>query len=253
MPGSVAIALVLSTVAGLSTLIGSFLAIFVRKPGSRFMALTLGFSAGVMILVSFMELLTGGIEMVGFIPAYVAFFAGMLAMFLLDVLIPHQYLAERAPAGKADGGLLKTGLLVALGIGIHNFPEGMATLAGTLQDVSLGAAIAVAIALHNIPEGLAVSMPVYAATGSRRTAFLWSFLAGIAEPAGAAVAALVLLPFLNGGILGLLLSVVAGVMVFITLDELVPVARSFGEAHVSIIGAALGMAVMVVSLWVLRG
>ncbi len=232
MAGNVAIALVLSTFAGLSTTIGSFSAIFVRKPGARFMAFTLGFPAGVMILLSFMELLTGGIELVGFVPAYIAFFAGMLGLFVVDVLIPHEHMAERHTAGEAQEGLLKTGLLVALGISIHNFPEGMATLTGTLQDVSLGTAIAVAIALHNIPEGLAVSVPVHAATGSRSKAFLWSFLAGVGEPVGAAVAALVLLPFLNDAVLGLMVSAVAGVMLFISLDELVPVARSLGR-HIS--------------------
>ncbi len=253
MPGNVAIALVLTALAGLSTTIGSLLGILVRKPGPRFMALTLGFSGGVMILVSFVELLAGGIEAVGFGLAHVAFFAGMLGMFLIDFLIPHEYMAERHKTeGRAQETLLKTGLLVALGIGIHNFPEGMATFAGTLQDVSLGAAIAVAIAIHNIPEGLAVSAPVYAATGSRSKAFLWSFLSGVAEPVGAVVAALILLPFLNATVLGLMLSVVAGIMVFISLDELVPVARSFGQEHLSIAGVVMGMAVMAASLWMLR-
>ena len=147
--------------------------------------------------------------------------------------------------------MVRTAMLVALGIGIHNFPEGMATLTGTLQDVNLGVAIALAIALHNIPEGLAVSVPIYAATGSRRKAFLWSFLAGLAEPAGAVVAALLLLPILSDEVLGLMLSAVAGVMVFISLDELLPASRSFGEAHLSIIGVLMGMAVMVLSLWVI--
>ncbi len=253
MAGNVAIALVLTALAGLSTTIGSLLGILVRKPGPRFMALTLGFSGGVMILVSFVELLAGGIEAVGFGLAHVAFFAGMLGMFLIDFLIPHEYMAERHKTeGRTQETLLKTSLLVALGIGIHNFPEGMATFAGTLQDVSLGAAIAVAIAIHNIPEGLAVSAPVYAATGSRSKAFLWSFLSGVAEPVGAVVAALILLPFLNATVLGLMLSVVAGIMVFISLDELVPVARSFGQEHLSIAGVVMGMAVMAASLWMLR-
>ncbi len=253
MAGNVPTALVLTALAGLSTTIGSLLGIFVRKPGPRFMALTLGFSGGVMILVSFVELLAGGIEAVGFGLAHVAFFAGMLGMFLIDILIPHEYMAERHKTeGRAQETLLKTGLLVALGIGIHNFPEGMATFAGTLQDVSLGAAIAVAIAIHNIPEGLAVSAPVYAATGSRSRAFLWSFLSGVAEPVGAVVAALILLPFLNATVLGLMLSSVAGIMVFISLDELVPVARSFGQEHLSIVGVVVGMAVMAASLWILR-
>lgn len=118
---------------------------------------------------------------------------------------------------------------MALGIGVHNFPEGMATLAGSLHDVSLGAAIAVAIGVHNMPEGLAVSAPIYAATGSRSMALLWSFLAGVAEPVGVTAAALFLLPWLNDQVLGMTLSGVAGLVVFISLDELVPVGRSFGQ------------------------
>ena len=148
--------------------------------------------------------------------------------------------------------MLKTGLLVALGIGIHNFPEGMASFVGALKDPSLGIAIAVAIAIHNIPEGLAVSAPVYAATGSRGKAFLWSFLSGVAEPIEAGLAALLLLPFLNDAVLGFVLAVVAGIMVFISLDELLPAARSFGEEHLSIVGVVGGMVVMAVSLWLLR-
>lgn len=252
MQGNIGLALLLSTLAGLSTTVGALLALFVSKPGSRFMSLSLGFSAGVMLVLSFMELLAHGISAVGFGPAYAAFFAGMLAMFALDVVVPHYYMAERPDAGDGQGFLYRTGLLVALGVGVHNFPEGMATLAGTLQDVGLGVAIALAIAVHNIPEGLAVSMPIYSATGSRSRAFLLASLAGIAEPVGAALAALVLLPFLNDVVLGVLLSVVAGVMVFISLDELVPVAHSFGEAHLSIIGVLMGMAVMVLSLWFIR-
>jgi len=148
--------------------------------------------------------------------------------------------------------LLKTGLFVALGIGIHNFPEGMAAFAGALEDPALGIAIAVAIAIHNIPEGLAVSAPVYAATGSRGKAFLWSFLSGVAEPIGAGLAALVLMPFLSEMVLGFVLASVAGIMVFISLDELVPVARSFGEEHLSIVGIVAGMMVMALSLWMLQ-
>jgi ZIP family zinc transporter len=246
-------ALLLSALAGLSTTLGSLLGIFVRKPGPRFMALTLGFSGGVMILVSFVELLQGGIEAVGFAPAHLAFFGGMVVMFLIDALIPHHYMAEHHRTGEEshNSQLLKTGLFVALGIGIHNFPEGMASFAGALEDPSLGIAIAVAIAIHNIPEGLAVSAPVYAATGSRGKAFLWSFLSGVAEPIGAGLAAAVLLPFLNETLLGFVLAAVAGIMVFISLDELVPVARSFGEEHLSIVGVVVGMVVMALSLWML--
>lgn len=254
MNATIGFALLLSALAGLSTTLGSLLGIFVRKPGPRFMALTLGFSGGVMVLVSFVELLQSGIETIGFAAAHLAFFGGMVAMFLIDALIPHDYMAEhhRTEEESRAGQLLKTGLFVALGIGIHNFPEGMASFAGALEDPSLGIAIAVAIAIHNIPEGLAVSAPVYAATGSRGKAFLWSFLSGVAEPLGAGLAALVLMPFLSEPVLGVVLSAVAGIMVFISLDELVPVARSFGEEHLSIVGVVLGMVVMALSLWMLQ-
>jgi len=254
MNGDVGFALALSALAGLSTTLGSLFGILVRKPGPRFMAATLGFSAGVMILVSFVELLQGAIGAIGFARSHLAFFGGMAGMFLIDALIPHDYMAERHrtedEAGK--GSLLRTSLLVALGIGIHNFPEGMASFAGALKDPSLGIAIAVAIAIHNIPEGLAVSAPVYVATGSRGKAFLWSFLSGVAEPIGAGISALVLLPFLNDAVLGFVLAVVAGIMVFISLDELLPAARSFGEEHLSIVGVVGGMVVMALSLGLLR-
>jgi ZIP family zinc transporter len=254
MNTTIGFALLLSALAGLSTTLGSLLGIFVRQPGPRFMTLTLGFSGGVMILVSFVELLQGGIEAIGFAPAHLAFFGGMVAMFLVDALIPHDYMAEHHHTGQGtrNDQLLKTGLFVALGIGIHNFPEGMAAFAGTLEDPSLGIAIAVAIAIHNIPEGLAVSAPVFAATGSRAKAFWWSFLSGVAEPVGAGLAALVLMPFLSETVLGFVLAVVAGIMVFISLDELVPVARSFGEEHLSIVGVVVGMVVMALSLWMLQ-
>jgi len=256
---NVGFALLLSALAGLSTTIGSLLALFVRRPGSRLMTLTLGFSGGVMILVSFVELLPGGIGALGFAAANLAFFGGMIAMFLIDALIPHDYMAEHHhPETENDqdaalkNRLLKAGLFVALGLGIHNFPEGMASFATALSDPQVGIVIAIAIAIHNIPEGLAVSAPVYAATGSRSKAFWWSFLSGVAEPVGASLAALVLMPFLNEAVLGGLLSVVAGIMVFISIDELLPVSRAYGEEHLSIVGIVVGMAMMAFSLWMLQ-
>jgi ZIP family zinc transporter len=251
--GGVGLGLVLSALAGSSTLIGGAFGVLMRRPGPRFMALTLGFSAGVMIHVSFVELLQTGVASVGFAPAHLAFFLGMAAMFLVDASIPHDYFDAHDHGGRnASQHLMKTGLFVALGIGIHNFPEGMASFAGALQDRSLGIAIAAAIAVHNIPEGLAVAAPIYAATGSRSKAFAWAFLSGVAEPIGAGVAAAVLVPFLSEAILGYVLAAVAGVMVFISLDELIPVSRSFGKEHLSILGVVAGMIVMSVSLWMLR-
>ncbi len=253
MSANFGMALLLTAAAGLSTTIGSFLGLAVQKPGPRFMSFVLGFSAGVMIMVSFVELLQGSIGYIGFLPANAGFFAGVLSMFLIDYLVPHEYIGQRdfRPA-ESNGKLLRAGLLIALGIGIHNFPEGMATFAGALQDLRLGGAIAVAIAIHNIPEGLAVSAPVYAATRSRSKAFLWSFLSGVAEPMGAVVAGAILFPFLTPTVLGWILAAVAGIMVFISLDELVPLSRSLGQEHLPIVGIIAGMVVMVLSLWMLK-
>ncbi len=269
MQSPILFALFLSALAGLSTTIGSILALVLRRePGPRLMTITLGFSGGVMILVSFVELLPSGIESIGFAAANLAFFGGMIVMFLIDALIPHDYMAEhhhtecgedalddcddRNEEEALQQRLLKTGLFVALGLGIHNFPEGMASFATALSDPQLGIAVAIPIAIHNIPEGLAVSAPVYAATKSRAKAFWWSFLSGVAEPAGALLAALVLMPFLNDQVLGWLLSAVAGIMVFIAVDELLPVSRAYEEEHLSIVGIVAGMMVMSVSLWMLK-
>ena len=245
-------AFLLATAAGLSTTIGSVIGLAVSKPSAKFMAFTLGFSAGVMILVSFVELLPGSIEAIGFLPAHIGFFFGMIGFFLIDSCIPHEYLGQHDHKDpKSPSRLKRTGLLIALGIGIHNIPEGMATLVSALEDVHLGIAIAVAIAIHNIPEGLAVSAPIYAATGSRKKAFYWSFLSGVTEPIGAGLAALVLMPFLTPNVLGWVLASVSGIMVAISLDELLPVAKSYDNEHTPIIGVITGMLIMAISLWLL--
>jgi ZIP family zinc transporter len=253
MDYNIAIALLLTAGAGLSTTVGSVLGLVVRKPGPRFMGFTLGFSAGVMILVSFVELLQGSIDSIGFLPACIGFFIGMSSIFIIDSLVPHEYIGQHDHhREQSESSLMRVGLLVAFGIGVHNFPEGMATFAGALEDVRVGMAIAVAIAIHNIPEGLAVSAPIYAATGSRSKAFFWSFLSGVSEPVGAALAALVLLPFLNPAVLGWMLAAVAGIMVSLAVDELVPAAKSFGGEHSPILGTIAGMFIMALSLWLLK-
>jgi ZIP family zinc transporter len=247
-------AIVLTLVAGLSTTIGSAVALVLRAPGKRLMAGTFGFAAGVMVLVSFAELLPRAMEGLGSdLWGYVAFFLGFLAMWGVDSAIPHEFGAEHVGEAHSpeDARLKRTGLFVALGIGIHNFPEGMATMGAALHDVKLGVAVAAAIAVHNIPEGLAVSVPIYAATGSRKKAFFWSFLSGVAEPVGALLALLVLLPFLTPAVLAATLGVVAGLMVYIALDELVPASREYGHDHWAIIGAGAGMAAMALSFLLL--
>jgi ZIP family zinc transporter len=256
--GSVGIALVLTAIAGLSTGIGSAIAYFIKKPKVTYLSFSLGVSAGVMIYISFMELLPDALEDVGPIWGLAAFFIGIGAIGLIDMLIPepenpHEFAGIDEPAADRtdSSSLMRTGLLLALAIGIHNFPEGLATFGAALGDVKLGVFIAFAIAIHNIPEGIAVSVPIFYATGNKNKAFFYSFLSGLSEPVGAIVGYLILLPFLNPDVLAGLMAFVAGVMIYISLDELLPMAHRYGHGHLVITGIVLGMFVMAVSLLLL--
>lgn len=256
----------LTLFAGLSTGIGSALAFFARETNTRFLTASLGFSAGVMIYVSMVEIFvkarTSLEEAVGPSQGYVlttlAFFGGIALIALIDKLVPnfenpHEIRGvEEMPM--VDSEVLKKkrlkrmGLFSALAIAIHNFPEGLATFVGGLQDPALGLSIAVAIAIHNIPEGIAVSVPLYYATGSRKKAFTLSFLSGLSEPVGAVVGYFLFMQFFNEYVFGLLFAVVAGIMVFISLDELLPTAEKYGEHHIAMYGVVAGMMVMAASL-----
>ncbi|MFZ5832459.1 MAG: zinc transporter ZupT [Planctomycetota bacterium] len=256
--------LALTTFAGLATGVGGALAFFGTRTNTRFLAVALGFSAGVMIYVSFVEILAKSLESLttalgsdyGEWATAGAFFGGIALIAIIDQLVPsfenphemHQVeeITEESP--KTDPRLLRMGLFSALAIAIHNFPEGLATFAAALHETTLAVSIAIAIAIHNIPEGIAVSVPVYYATGSRRKAFFYSFVSGLAEPVGAIIGYLLLRPFFNDVTFGLLFGSVAGIMVFISLDELLPSAQEYGEHHLSIYGLIAGMVVMALSL-----
>lgn len=255
----------LTLFAGLATGVGSALAFFAKTTNTRFLSVSLGFSAGVMIYVSLIEIFSKAkISMVhtlgerlGYWATVASFFAGMLLIALIDRFVPemenpHELKrieeAEHPSDAFRKKKLLRMGLVSAMAIGIHNFPEGLATFTAALRDPALGIAIAVAIAIHNIPEGIAVSVPVYFATGDKKKAFRLSFLSGLAEPVGALVGYLILMPFLNDVVFGILFAAVAGIMVFISIDELLPAAREYGEAHLSIYGVISGMIIMAISL-----
>jgi len=247
-------ALILTFLAGLSTGIGALTIFFIKEFNHKYLALCMGFSAGVMIYISFAEMLNTAIGDIGFFHANLAFFFGILFIFLIDVLIPHEYKEEHVKkyAVKGHEKLMTAGLFVALGITIHNFPEGLAVLVGSLKDVDLGISLAVAVALHNIPEGIAVSIPIYYATKDRKKAFKYGFLSGLAEPFGAIIGLLILLPFLNEYLLSAMLAFVAGIMIFISFDELLPLSLKHGEEHITIIGLFAGMFIMCLSLIALK-
>ena len=273
MEGSIATAFALTLFAGLSTGLGSVVVFFSKKPSLTVLSFGLGFSAGVMVFVSLVELLPQAAAQMalsmghrtGRWLTHACFFAGIGISALIDKLVPdaenpHEVVSQAdialasaggtAPELPADGKprLARVGLVTALVIGIHNFPEGIATFVSAMTDISLGLSVAVAVAVHNIPEGIAVAVPVYFATGRRDKAVFHSVASGLAEPLGALTVWLLLMPFINNVMVGVMLASVSGIMVFISFDELLPTAREYGHGHTEIVGIVLGMAVMSLSL-----
>lgn len=275
MDSALLLAFAVTLGAGLATGIGSTIAFFAKTTNKGFFAVSMGFSAGVMIYLSFVEILPKSAAYIG---EYVseleasaiaagAVIAGMILMALIDALVPSganphentevELLGERQSPlpiqiGRNRRSLLQTGVFVALAIAIHNFPEGLATFLLVLDDPHVGIALAIAVAMHNIPEGIAVSVPVYYATKSRLKAFRLSFLSGLAEPVGAVIGYLILAQFLNHFLLGVIFAMVAGVMVFLAIDTLLPTARNSARGHLSVYGVIAGMAVMAASLILLQ-
>lgn len=260
---NVLFALGLTVFAGMSTGVGSAMAFLSKKFSPKLLAGSLGFSAGVMIYVSLVEIFVKARDSlarafdfkIGYIYTVIAFFAGIALIALIDKLIPsfenpHEIrnIDIKNIGPDNDRRLLRMGLFSALAIGIHNFPEGLATFMGALTDPALGISIAVAIAVHNIPEGIAVSVPVYYATKNRTKAFWLSFLSGLAEPVGAIVGYFILRSIFSEAVFGMIFASVAGIMVYISLDELLPTAEEYGEHHIAISGLISGMAVMAISL-----
>ncbi|MFH1378237.1 MAG: zinc transporter ZupT [Planctomycetota bacterium] len=266
----------LTLLAGLATGVGSALAFFAKRTNKSFLSVALGFSAGVMIYVSFAEILVKANQSLsdaygptpGAWYAALSFFGGILIIAVIDRLVPSfenphearpvEAMNDPCPPAPApdvkpdakqdDKWLMRMGYMSALAIGIHNFPEGLATFTAAIKDPKIGVAIAVAIAIHNIPEGIAVSIPIYYATGNRKKAFIYSFLSGLSEPVGAFIGYVVLLHIFSDAVFGVLFASVAGIMVFISLDELLPTARAYGKPHLAIYGLIAGMAVMALSL-----
>ena len=267
--GNFLLAFLLTLFAGLDTGIGSAIAFLAKRTNTKLLSFALGFSAGVMIYISFVEIFPDAKntfiekfgEFNGTLYTLTSFFGGMLLIAMIDKFIPsaenpHEMRSVESMDNENKAlsfrKLYRLGIMTSLAVGIHNFPEGIATFMSVMKDPTLGIAIAIAIAIHNIPEGIAVSVPVYYATGNRKKAFMLSFLSGLSEPIGALIAYLLLIPLLDSGsfdvVFGAVMAGIAGIMVFISLDELLPSAEEYGEHHIAIYGLTGGMGVMALSL-----
>ena len=252
------LALLMTMIAGMGTGIGALMSLLPIAKETKFLSGALGFSAGVMLYVSFLDLMPDAFEQLSDIYpdkyarfyTVLSFFIGMGVIALIDFLIPeknnpHEYdHAQRSIPNQSK----RTGIMLALAIGIHNFPEGIATFISALDGMTVAIPIVIAIMLHNIPEGIAVSVPIYNATGSHRKALVWSIVSGLAEPIGAVVGILFLMPLWSPMLNAVLLAGVAGVMVYISIDELLPGAESYGHHHITIGCVIIGMALMAISI-----
>lgn len=264
-------AFLLTLFAGLSTSIGALIAFFSHAKNEKMLSLGMGFSAGVMIYVSFVEILKKSSDsfstlfqsdVIGESLTVLCFFIGIGLSAFIDKMIPkdvnphepksEKELRELKPENKNsvlfNSTLRRTGIFTALAIGIHNFPEGFATFVASLENITLGLTIALAIAIHNIPEGMSVSLPIYHATGNKKQAFWYATLSGVSEPLGALIGFFILFPFMGDTALGITFGLVAGIMVYISFDELLPAARVYGNAHTAILGLTMGMFIMASSL-----
>lgn len=245
-------------------MVGSLMAFVSKKFSPKFLSAALGLSAGVMIYVSFVEIFPMAQDSLSQIYGakqgqwftILAFFLGMAFIAAIDFLVPsyenpHEFRKadpSREEEAADEAKLMRMGIFSALAIAIHNFPEGIATFMAALKDPALGISIAVAIAIHNIPEGIAVSVPIFYATKSRKKAFIYSSLSGFAEPIGAVIGYFLLRHFISDAAFGMVFAAVAGIMVYISLDELLPTAEEYAEHHVAISGLIAGMLIMAVSL-----
>lgn len=255
----VGFALLLTLLAGLATGIGALIALYSRVKDMRFLSVSMGFSAGVMIFVSMFELFGSAQRLLvvpfgsktGVFVDVAAFFGGIFLSALVDKLIPGRInpheLAAIQPGENAKTKRL--GMVTVAAIVLHNFPEGMATFVSCAQPLHVALPVVAAVALHNIPEGIAISMPIFEASKNRRTALGYALLSGLGEPLGALLLYFVIRPYISGTVLGVLFAVVGGIMVYISLDELLPGAEVYGEHHLAIYGLVGGMAVIALSLW----
>lgn len=264
MSGGVLPALLLSTMAGLSTAVGSLIAMFSKRDDTRFLSLSLGFSAGVMVSVSFAELLPEAQKNLcvaygaqGTVMALFCLTAGIAVAAIIDLAIPEhgaEHKSKVTAAGNqssVSASMMHMGIVTAVAITVHNFPEGIATFMAGYADIRIGLPVALSIAMHNIPEGIAVAVPIYYGTGSKSKAFWYSALSGLSEPLGAVLAFLCLAPFMGAATLGCVFGVVAGIMIYIAFGELIPASERYGRPRAAVSGIIAGALVMLFAMMAL--
>ena len=266
MEQNVLFALSLSFLAGAAAIVGGFLSFFVKRDNMKHLSICMGFSAGMMIFIAFMELLPEAIEKLSDIypllqakwMAMAAFFGGIFLGGLADHLIPVHHIEDSEIPGDGKPHINKykierTGIFIAIAIAVHNLPAGLVTFMGGMDSALLGISIAVAIGIHSIPEGVAVALPIYNATGNKKKALLYTGLSGMATPLGALIGLFFLSSVDGDFMFGIMFALVAGIMAYLAFDELLPTANKYGDGHKEILGVIAGMFVMAIGLLLAHG
>lgn len=250
----VLVAFLVTCFAGAATTLGGVISCYANPNSDKTLGISLSFSAGVIIFVSFTEILYKAYKLLSEVSpnaelyTFTTFFIGILLMAIIDFIIPQQTMGHTVKSSKKNSKVYRMGLFTTIVIAIHNFPEGMVTFFSTLDSFSVGISIAIAIFIHNIPEGIAIASPIYYSTKSKSKAIFHATLSGLAEPIGAIVGYLLFAKFINDFYLGVIFALVSGIMIYISFDELLPASRANTDHHMSIIGLFCGMFVMAISL-----
>ena len=268
MDSNVFYSFILTLFVGLTMGFGSLFSFLIKDENKKFLSFSLSFSAGIMIYISFMEILPEGMHLIeetvngnkGKMIALAAFFGGMIFTALLEKLV-HSMAGDHHHDLDSDemnhthkhdeldkSHMEKLGIMTAISIGIHNLPEGLAIFATGLKDITIAIPLAIAVILHNIPLSIAISVPIYYATKSRKKAFLYASLVGLCQPLGAIIGYFLFSSFFSDMLFGILFSIISGIMVFVSLDELLPTSQQYEDHHFSVYGTILGMMVMAISL-----
>lgn len=257
---NVLIAFLVTVLAASATMLGALSVINAKESNPRLLAFGLSFAGGAMVYISLVEIFVksqvsfGEVfsEKYAYASATAAFFIGIFLLVILDRFLPNPH-ADLTKISQTDAiekrfELKSIGLLATLAITAHNLPEGMATFFSTLDDPSVGMNLAIAIAIHNIPEGISIAIPVYYATGSKKKAIIATLISALAEPVGAILGYSILAPFMGPAVYGGLFGIIAGAMVYLALDELLPASKRYARGHETVYGMVLGMGVIAMSL-----
>lgn len=239
--------LLLSFIAGISTVLGSFFILFKIKKVGEFVVFSLSFSLGIMTLISFFDLIPSSYPVI--INNYGILYG--IIIFVLIFLLGYQSIKLINDRIKDnDSSLYKIGILSMISLVLHNFPEGIAVFIGALSNTSIGIKLCIAIMLHNIPEGIAISVPLYYSGVEKKRVFVYTLLSGLSEPIGALLAYFILKNFINELFLSMVLVFVSGLMISLALNDILKEVKKYNKIKYMIYGLFVSIILFGITLFI---